>query len=252
MTEDDKMRQRSPLTSVAPLVVFVALVLAIWLIDALRAQQASIQPAPAAPAVPAAGAPPTETYNFDFWILALSWSPDYCATDGQSDVQQCAAGRQLGFVLHGLWPQYNRGYPSYCSGEKMPASVAARFPNLYPNDALYSYQWEKHGTCSGLNPEQYLGASARIKAMVAIPDAYRRMPQPVRTTPTDIKRNFMAANPGMRDLSLAVFCSGSGRYLTEVWVCVGLDEALTSCSSEIRSRERTSCQGSGVTMRNMR
>ena len=66
-----------------------------------------------------------EPGQFDFYVLALSWSPDYCASDGQDDFQQCSIGKKLGFVLHGLWPQYNQGYPSDCSTEKLPAAVKA-------------------------------------------------------------------------------------------------------------------------------
>lgn len=244
------MQSRPALRSLVTVLVFVALLVAAWMIE--RAQQPSpLDTPPASSVTPVTGVPPAQ-HNFDFWVLALSWSPDYCATDGQDDAQQCGVGRRLGFVLHGLWPQFNRGYPSFCSNEKMPAAVAERYPGLYPNSKLYSYEWEKHGTCSGLTPAAYLAASERLKNATVIPEAYRNMPQPVRTTPREIKSTFLAANEGMRDWSLAVFCSGSGRYLAEVWVCVGLDEKLTSCSSEIRSREAGSCQGSSVTIRNMR
>lgn len=246
------MRLKSMLNTLLTLLVFVGLIVAVWVIEQAKEQPADEPPQPASSITPAAEVPSSETYDFDFWILSLSWSPDYCATDGQDDAQQCGIGRKLGFVLHGLWPQYNRGYPSYCSNEKLPAGLAGSYPGLYPSSKLYSYEWEKHGTCSGLTPEGYLDASARVKASIVIPEVYRAMPQPLRTTPRDVKTNFVKANQGMREWSLAVFCSGSGRYLTEVWVCVGLDEALTSCSSEIRSRETSSCQSNSMIMRNMR
>ena len=82
---------------------------------------------------PAAGKPGL----FDFYVLVLSWSPEYCASAGGSDPQQCSVGRKLGFVLHGLWPQYNRGYPSNCSSARLPAEVKARFSGLYPSPSLY-------------------------------------------------------------------------------------------------------------------
>lgn len=246
-------RTSSRLSIVVSLVVFLAILALAYVADSLRPGLSSEAPTPGPTATRTPGslvAP--SSFRFDFWVLALSWSPDYCATDGADDVQQCSPGRKLGFVLHGLWPQYNTGYPSYCSQAKLPPALPAVFPNLYPNTALYAHEWEKHGTCSGLGPEGYLAQSAKLKDAVAIPAAYRDMPQPLRTTPRQIKSNILAANQGMKDWSLAVFCSGSGRYLQELWVCFGLDGQPTACSSEIRSRESKSCQASTVTMRNMR
>jgi len=59
-----------------------------------------------------------EPGQFDYYILALSWSPSYCeARQGRarnrSQERQCD-GRPFSFVVHGLWPQYDRGFPSYC------------------------------------------------------------------------------------------------------------------------------------------
>ena len=52
--------------------------------------------------------------QFDYYVLALSWSPSYCAGEaGQNDQQQCAPGRRFAFVVHGLWPQYNKGWPEF-------------------------------------------------------------------------------------------------------------------------------------------
>lgn len=248
-----RKKSSSPLTWLVPLLVFVVIVAIGVVLD--LSEQAGESPADARPptavAVRQAQATPGQ-FPFDFWVMALSWSPDYCATNGQRDVQQCGLGRKLGFVLHGLWPQYNVGYPSYCSAAKLPAELKARFPNLYPSEQLYSHEWEKHGTCSGLSPEQYLNVSGRYKESVTIPAGYRDLPQPARATLTDIKRDFVSVNSGLSDMSLAVFCSGSGRYLQELWVCIGLDGRPTSCSSEIRSRERRSCQGKDFIVRNMR
>lgn len=189
---------------------------------------------------------------FDFYVLALSWSPDYCATTGTNDTQQCSVGRRLGFVLHGLWPQYNKGYPSNCSTAKLPADVKAKFPALYPSPALYDHEWEKHGTCSGLTPEEYLALSKRFKDSVTIPAAYQAPAQPLRLTTIDLKKDFAAANAGLGEGSLAVYCSGSGRYLQELYVCLFTDGKPATCSSEIRSRAARSCQRADVLVRNVR
>jgi hypothetical protein len=77
--------------------------------------------------------------DFDFYVLTLSWSPDYCAASNVDDPQQCSLGKKLGFVLHGLWPQYNRGYPADCSNVPLPKDAQQKFPNLYPSPALYTH-----------------------------------------------------------------------------------------------------------------
>jgi ribonuclease T2 len=190
--------------------------------------------------------------KFDFYMLSLSWSPDYCAESGNSDPQQCSIGKKLGFVLHGLWPQYNQGYPSSCTNEKLPDSVQAKFPGLYPSASLYDHEWEKHGTCTGLTPEQYLTLTKKIKDSVVIPSTYRSPEQPVRVTATQFKKDFVSTNPTMTEQGLAVNCSGSGRYLSELYVCFSPDGAPTACSREIRNDEAKSCQNADFLVRNVR
>ena len=190
--------------------------------------------------------------NFDFYVLSLSWSPDYCATSGGNDPQQCSVGKKLGFVLHGLWPQYDRGYPSDCSTQKLPPDVESEFPGLYPSQKLYDHEWEKHGTCSGLTPEQYLSLSKRIKDSIAIPDPYRAPDKPVRVTTAQLKGQFVAANPGMDASSLAVYCSGSGRFLQELYVCFSPAGQPTPCSAEIHSQAARSCRNPDLLVRNVK
>ncbi len=190
--------------------------------------------------------------DFDFYVLALSWSPDYCAVNNAGDPQQCGSGKKLGFVLHGLWPQNNRGYPSNCAAEKLPGAVKARFSGLYPSDSLFTHEWEKHGTCSGLMPEQYLSLSKRLKESVAIPAEFRAPPQPLRATTVQFKKALLAANANLQDSGIAVFCSGSGRFLREVFVCFARDGKPTVCSRELHARAARSCRRPDFLVRNVR
>jgi ribonuclease T2 len=217
----------------------------------------TITSAPPSPSVvtqrpPTATAPANSASKFDFYMLSLSWSPDYCATNDSPDPQQCSIGKKLGFVLHGLWPQYNQGYPSDCSNVKLPASVKANYANLYPSQSLFDHEWEKHGTCSGLTPDQYLALSKRLKESVAIPSAYRTPEQPVRVTTTQFKKEFIAANPDLNDQMLAVDCSGSGRFLQEMYVCFSIEGKPTACSREIHNTASRSCQNADFLLRNVR
>ena len=190
--------------------------------------------------------------SFDYFVLSLSWSPDYCASDGQDDPQQCSIGKKLGFVLHGLWPQYNQGYPSDCSTEKLPAAVKAQFPGLYPNDSLADHEWEKHGTCSGLTPSGYLAYSKQIKESVSIPDEYRSPQSPFRTTTSQLIQKFSQMNSGFSAAAFAVNCSSTGRYLKELYVCFSKEGKPIACSAEVQKNASKSCQNPDFLVRNTR
>ena len=196
--------------------------------------------------------PALEFSNFDYFVLSLSWSPDYCASDGQNDSQQCSTGKQLGFVLHGLWPQYNQGYPSDCSTEKLPAAVKSQFPGLYPNDALADHEWEKHGTCTGLSPARFLAYSKQIKESVAIPLAYRSPQAPFRTQSDQLTQQFIQINPGFSAAAFAVNCSSTGRYLKELVVCFSKAGKPIACSAEVQKNAAKSCQNPDFLVRNTR
>ncbi len=190
--------------------------------------------------------------KFDFYVLALSWSPDYCANNGNPG-SQCKSGRKLGFVLHGLWPQHTQGWPSDCSTETMPAAVKARFPNLYPSPALYGHEWQKHGTCSGLEPEGYLALSRQVKDSVVIPDAYRSPAQPFRVTRVQLRDAFIQANPALSDDAIAPNCSGSGRFLQEVQICFSRDGSRpVACSDEVLKKSAKSCRQKDFLVRSVR
>ena len=93
--------------------------------------------------------------EFDFYVLALSWSPGFCELSGGGR-SQCEPGARLGFVVHGLWPQYEHGFPSNCGGSPTVSRMALdRAKGVYPDDGLARYEWRKHGTCTGLSPGDY-------------------------------------------------------------------------------------------------
>ncbi len=196
--------------------------------------------------------PATEAADFDFYVLALSWSPDYCAANGARDTQQCRPGKNLGLVLHGLWPQNNNGYPSSCSSEKLPAAVKATFAGLYPSDALFEHEWSKHGTCSGLNPEGYLALSKRLKESVVVPARFQAPERPVRQTTSEFRRSLVAANSALSESALEIFCSDSGRFLKEIFVCFTREGRPRACSPELHNRASRSCRQPSILVRNVR
>ena len=184
-----------------------------------------------------------EPGQFDYYAVALSWSPAFCAT--HDDPNQCAPGRQTGFVLHGLWPQYERGYPQSCSNERLSSADMARYAGLYPSPKMIGHEWSKHGTCSGLNPAAYFGLSSKLRGQVAIPAAYQRPSQPVRTSYADFVGAFRAANPRLPEHSVLPFCGAGGRFLNEIHACFDKGGAGISCGpAEVRRSENTCRQPS--------
>ena len=157
---------------------------------------------------------------FDFYVLSLSWAPSWCATAGESrGSRQCETGRNPGFVVHGLWPQNERGFPSDCDAfPRAPSRIAmAEAEGVFPEDGLARYQWRKHGSCSGLDPASYFRAARRAKEAVTIPDNLAGG----RLAPIEIARRFVAANPGLRPDMMAVTCRRD--RLEEVRVCFTKD-----------------------------
>ena len=224
------------------------------------------QPSPtpvdtATPPANVTAAPPTadtswptlvpSTANFDYYVLALSWAPNYCSAN-PNDTQECAPGRKYAFVLHGLWPQYTTGYPSNCSSEPLPAAVKAQFPNLYPNDKLFDHEWSKHGTCSGLSPAAYLAAAKQLKDHVQIPAAYAAPASPFRTTADALKTAFIQADTTLDLANLAVNCSGSGSYLTELYICFSKEGQPAACGTDVSKSALKSCGNPDFIVRNVR
>lgn len=158
--------------------------------------------------------------EFDFYVLALSWSPGFCEFEGdRRGLDQCAPGRRLGFVVHGLWPQFNRGYPTECGpAGRMPGRAALeQAADVFPSRELAAYQWRKHGTCSGASPMVYFADVRRAREAVRIPDEVTLPRADLRMAPLALERAFAAANPGLRPDMMGLACRRGA--LQEVRIC---------------------------------
>jgi ribonuclease T2 len=202
-------------------------------------------------ALPAHSQPPREirgapTGQFDFYVLALSWSPGFCATDASaSDRDQCAAGSGLGFVVHGLWPQNEQGYPSFCQpGGRSPSRPALEeAKGVYPDEGLARYEWRRHGSCAGLSPVDYFRATRRARELVRIPDSLNRPTVVSKALPLEIERAFSQSNPGLRPDMIAVQCGR--RVLQEVRICLDKDlRGFRSCPEV----DRDGCRSGEITV----
>ncbi|MDC8756406.1 ribonuclease T2 family protein [Janthinobacterium fluminis] len=188
--------------------------------------------------------------EFDYYAVALSWSPSFCAK--RDDPGQCAAGRRLGFVLHGLWPQYVNGYPQNCTAAKLSPPVRAKYASIYPSPGLIGHEWAKHGSCSGLEQAAYFDLSAKLKEQIVIPAAYRQPASPVRASNADFVQAFMAANPAMPANAVLPFCSDGGRFLSEMRACFDKSGGAQSCSAQEVRRSNKSCGQASFLMPNVR
>lgn len=169
---------------------------------------------------------------FDYYVLSLSWSPEHCASH-PGETQQCSGVRRYGFVLHGLWPQYERGYPESCAaGAALSASQIALLLDLSPSEKLVRHEWAKHGTCSGRSPEDYFALARRAFESIQVPARFRAPSQAARLSVAALEAELATANPGLSGAHVAVQCGG--RFLREVQVCLDKDLRPRSCGHDVR------------------
>lgn len=173
--------------------------------------------------------------RFDYYALVLSWSPTYCASpDRDSRDPQCYRrdGRRFAFVLHGLWPQYERGWPQDCETRErpfVPQPLVDSMLDIMPSPRLVIHEYRKHGTCSGLSPEGYYGLSRRLFSSVRIPPRFVLPNDDFTTSPGEVVRAFIDANPGLAPDMIGVACGGPGNRLREVRICFSREGEPIRC-----------------------
>lgn len=175
-------------------------------------------------AEPAAG-------DFDYYVLALTWSPTWCEAEvaaGEAP-DQCAPHRDIGFSLHGLWPQYDEGgWPEYCdTSERDPTrGQSGTMADVMGSGSLAWYQWKKHGRCSGLSASDYFDASRRAFKAVRLPDLSGKS-----MSSEDIELAFTRANPGLHDDDVIVACAQN--KLREVRICLTPELEPRGCAQDV-------------------
>jgi ribonuclease T2 len=176
--------------------------------------------------------------QFDFYVLSLSWSPSFCADAAdrnsyRSAGSQCGA-RPFSFVVHGLWPQYDKGFPEYCQvpSPRIWRGLVSSMLDLMPAPRLVFNEWDKHGTCSGLSPSAYFDTVRKARAVVKIPPDYADLKEPLSVTPGAVADAFVKANPGLSQNGIAVECSR--KRLSEVRLCLSKDLQFRDCPDVAR------------------
>jgi ribonuclease T2 len=200
-----------------------------------RSQRLLAGAAMAAAMIASSAAAQDRQATFEFYVLSLTWMPGFCASDA-SGSGVCQTRADAGFLLHGLWPQREHGYPEYRASsypKRIPAELGASMSDIMPDRRLVFSEWRKHGVCSGLSPERYFSLTREAFRRVVIPD---RLKPPAATgllSGRAVESAFVAANPGLPTGGLAVSCA-NGR-LREVRICMDRDLSFRTCA-EVAAR----------------
>jgi len=185
--------------------------------------------------------------QFDFYVLALSWSPSYCEAAkergrGRAD-QQCGP-RPYAFVVHGLWPQYEKGFPQYCQvpAPRLNRAIVSGMLDLMPSPRLIFHEWDSHGTCSGLSPSAYFETVRKARAVVKIPERFIDLDSHLTVTPAEVEDAFVTANPSLPRDAISVTCDS--RRLSEVRLCLSKEFGFRACPEN----ERRACRRDKLVM----
>jgi ribonuclease T2 len=185
--------------------------------------------------------------EFDFYVLSLSWSPSFCeaaSERGNSGRSQVQCERPFSFVVHGLWPQYERGFPEYCQrpSPRLDRNIMSSMLDLMPAPGLIFNEWDKHGTCSGLGARAYFENIRKARAAVKIPEEFLQLSEQKSISPDALEAAFIKVNPGLSSSAISVTCTS--RRLSEVRVCMSKDLQFRACE-EI---DRRACRRDEVVM----
>ena len=144
---------------------------------------------------------------------------------------QCGA-RPYSFVVHGLWPQYDKGFPEYCGtpAPRLSRDIVSSMLDLMPAPHLIYNEWDKHGTCSGLSPHAYFDTVRQARAAVKIPPDYIDLKAPLAVAPGAVADAFIKANAGLSAKAMAVECDH--KRLTEVRLCLAKDFSAGSATAQ--------------------
>jgi ribonuclease T2 len=176
--------------------------------------------------------------QFDFHVLALSWSPSFCEAaeervPGRAPDPQCS-GRPFSFVVHGLWPQYEQGFPAFCQvpAPRLDRAIVSGMLDLMPSPRLIFHEWDRHGTCSGLSQHAYFEVVRKARAMIKIPAEFIELDKPIVVKPDDVADAFVKANAGLSRADVAVACDS--KRMSEVRVCLNKDFSFHDCPEVTR------------------
>ena len=172
--------------------------------------------------------------EFDYYVMSLSWSANWCALEGDDrNSPQCDDGAGFGWILHGLWPQYETGYPEYCrTNERSPSrSDTAAMADIMGTSGLAWHQWRKHGVCAGLSSDDYYELSREAFGLISRPQVLRDLTRPVTLPATLIEEAFLRENPSLSADQITITCRQG--YIQEARICLTRDLELRNCGQDV-------------------
>ncbi|KQB96984.1 ribonuclease T [Loktanella sp. 1ANDIMAR09] len=182
--------------------------------------------------------------DFDYYVMSLSWSANWCALEGDArGSPQCDAEADFGWILHGLWPQYEDGYPANCpTSERSPSrSDTADMADIMGTSGLAWHQWRKHGVCSGLSSEDYFALSREAFGRINRPEVFRALTRQVTLPASLIEEAFLKENVALEADQITITCKSG--YIQEARICLTRDLAFRDCGQDvIRDCTLTSAQ----------
>ena len=178
--------------------------------------------------------------DFDYYVMSLSWTPSWCELEGDArNSPQCDPDQGFGFTLHGLWPQYESGWPSYCrtSARDPSRSQTEAMADIMGTSGLAWYQWKKHGRCAGLTSEDYFEAARTAYESINRPEIFHKLPRALEIRPKVIESAFLEFNEDLSRAGLTVTCKAG--LIQEVRICLTKDLEPRICGEDVNRDCRT-------------
>lgn len=172
--------------------------------------------------------------DFDYYVMALSWSANWCAQQGDDRRDpQCDAGRGVTWIVHGLWPQYDIGWPSYCrTVERDPSrGDSGAMADVFGGAGAAFYQWKKHGRCSGLSAPTYYETARDALESITLPPVFNQLRRDVQLPASVVEEAFLEANPGMARDQITITCADG--MIEEARICLTKDLELRRCGDDV-------------------
>lgn len=172
--------------------------------------------------------------EFDYYVVSLSWSPSWCSLEGDDrNSPQCDESEDHGWILHGLWPQYEDGYPANCRTQyRAPSRAQTRdMADIMGTSGLAWHQWRKHGVCTGLDPADYYALSREAYGRITRPAVFRQLDRSVTLPASVVEEAFLEANPEMVADQITITCKQG--YIQEARICMTRDLDLRTCGQDV-------------------
>jgi ribonuclease T2 len=171
--------------------------------------------------------------KFDYYLLSLSWAPNYCAGHPSDHSSECKIGGHTAFVLHGLWPQASSGPPPMSCSNASPVATATvdHMLQFMPSRGLIQHEWQKHGTCSGLSAQDYFARAEQAFTYVRVPQQYGSLDHEQQFNVPEVEKSFADANSAPLQ-AFRVSCHAG--ELVSLEVCLDKNLHYQSCTQSVR------------------